>query len=159
MSRSQVMCFFLLNLCTIFSQNLVTVRSYFKTHFWWGDNLRASKLLETVNASWGLYSYSQQSYQLMSVNNIIINIINHTRSLYYSYTLYRENQAIDRVAICRNTNPPNKGNSQVSAKPMKVIKHPEYYWSESTKNVDKINTLDGQQWVWNSNHWLLNEDT
>ena len=76
-----------------------------------------------------------------------MNIINHTCSLYYSYTLYRENQAIDRVAICQNTNPPNKDNSQVSAKPMKVIKHPEYYWSESTKNVDKINTLDGQQWV------------
>ena len=107
--------------------------------------MRGSKLLETVNASWGLYSYSQQSYQLMSVNNIIMNIINHTCALYYSYALYRKNQAIDRVAICRNTNPPNEGNSQVSAKPTKVTEHPEYYWSESTKNINNINTLDGQQ--------------
>ena len=59
---------------------------------------------------------------------IVMNISTHTCTPYYPYALRRESHVIGREnkeSICRSTNRPYEGNSQVSAKPMKVTKPPE----------------------------------
>ena len=84
-------------------------------------------LLRTVKAR-GLVFCSQQSYQLVSANYMIINIISRTRVPHLPYTLYREGQAIGRVskqAVCRNTRQPHEGKPRVSVEPSKVTEPPD----------------------------------
>ena len=76
----------------------------------------------------GLVFSSQQSYQLVSANCMIMNIISRMRTPHLPYTLYREGQAIGRVnkeAICQNTKQPHKGKPRVSVKPTKVAEPPD----------------------------------
>ena len=87
----------------------------------------SSCMLRTVKAR-GLVFCSQQSYQLVSANYMIVNMISRTRAPHLPYTLYREGQAIGRVnkeAVCRSTKQPREGKPRVSVKSTKVTEPPD----------------------------------
>ena len=97
----------------------------------WNDVVRAhwgcKELIRTVKAR-GLVFCSQQSYQLVSANYMIMNIISRTHVPHLPYTLYREGQAIGRVnkeAVCRSTKQPREGKPRVSVKSTKVTEPPD----------------------------------
>ena len=72
---------------------------------------------------------SQQPYQLVSPNYMLVNIISCTHAPYFPYTLHREGQAISGVhkdAVCQSIKQPHKGTPRVSVKPTKVSKPPDY---------------------------------